>query len=157
MTGADLTGRRFGRLVVTGRAPRPWVSQRRWAAVCECGRQTTVRGFDLTRGRSGSCGCRRAECLQHGPKLEAVLQAIADGADTTTQIAERGGTRSATHVSALLRHAEAYGLARRLGHHETAVARLHPGTKTQTQRVRLNLWGLTPAGLARVAGLSRAS
>ena len=51
---ADLTGRRFGRLVVIDRA-----DARRWRCVCDCGETTTVRAWCLTGGSTGSCGQHR--------------------------------------------------------------------------------------------------
>ncbi|WP_431860181.1 HNH endonuclease [Azospirillum sp.] len=52
----DLTGRKFGRLVVTGHAH---TTARRafWNALCECGSTVVVRGSNLTTGNTLSCGC----------------------------------------------------------------------------------------------------
>jgi len=55
----DITGRRFGRLVVKGRADgngRP-----AWQCQCDCEKQCVVVGEDLRRGKTRSCGCLRAE------------------------------------------------------------------------------------------------
>ncbi len=56
----DLTGKRFGRLTVMGRAKR---KDRRgtayWLCRCDCGRRRAVRGQNLRSGRTQSCGCRR--------------------------------------------------------------------------------------------------
>lgn len=62
MTTIDLTGQRFGRLVITGRAPnRPGSRIARWNAQCDCGATTTARGDHLRTGRTTSCGCYRRE------------------------------------------------------------------------------------------------
>ena len=69
----DLTGQRFGRLVVIGRAD-PASDKRgnaRWRCLCDCGNDKDVRGFDLRRGRTTSCGCLqkervRAASITHG-------------------------------------------------------------------------------------------
>jgi len=55
----DITGRRFGRLVVKGRADsngRP-----AWHCHCDCGKQCVVVGEDLRSAKTRSCGCLRAE------------------------------------------------------------------------------------------------
>lgn len=57
----DLTGRRFGRLVVTGRVPGLSHKATIWRAACDCGKETTVRGDSLRRGDTHSCGCLRQE------------------------------------------------------------------------------------------------
>ena len=55
----DITGRRFGRLVVKGRADgngRP-----AWQCQCDCEKQCVVVGEDLRSAKTRSCGCLRAE------------------------------------------------------------------------------------------------
>lgn len=58
----DLTGRRFGRLIVTKRASNAGRCIR-WHCVCTCdrGRATISHAADLRRGKSTSCGCLGAE------------------------------------------------------------------------------------------------
>jgi len=59
----DLTGQRFGRLVVVGRAD-PACDKHgtaRWRCLCDCGNEKDVRGSDLRRGRTTSCGCLQKE------------------------------------------------------------------------------------------------
>ena len=54
----DLTGKRFGMLVVEGFDHRE--PQRRkyfWRCVCDCGRETVASGCNLTSGNTRSCGC----------------------------------------------------------------------------------------------------
>lgn len=59
----DLTGQRFGRLIVTGSVPNPSKTNRakRWRCVCDCGNCITTRGDGLRSGRTVSCGCYREE------------------------------------------------------------------------------------------------
>lgn len=57
----DLTGKRFGRLVVTSRAENKGTMSR-WNCVCDCGNETVVYGNNLRRGYTTSCGCYRNEC-----------------------------------------------------------------------------------------------
>lgn len=59
----DLTGQRFGRLVVIGRAD-PACDKHgsaRWHCRCDCGNETDALGRHLRLGRSASCGCLRRE------------------------------------------------------------------------------------------------
>jgi hypothetical protein len=55
-TFKDLTGKKFGRLVVTGQAPSRGKGTR-WECVCDCGGNTIVFVSNLTRGHTTSCGC----------------------------------------------------------------------------------------------------
>lgn len=61
----DLTGRRFGRLVVTfpsNRVPRPRGGDRiMWECRCDCGSKIEADGGNLVAGNTKSCGCLRAE------------------------------------------------------------------------------------------------
>ncbi len=58
----DLTGQRFGRLTVIGRAaPRTGSTNARWLCKCDCGNETTVISTTLRNSESKSCGCYRSE------------------------------------------------------------------------------------------------
>lgn len=61
----DLTGQRFGRLVVIERAENKG-KDTAWLCLCDCGKQKVVRGHDLIRGKQKSCGCLNTERLQQG-------------------------------------------------------------------------------------------
>ena len=52
----DLTGQRFGSLVVVGVAEK---KERNlyWRCICDCGNETVVRQAYLKEGRTKSCGC----------------------------------------------------------------------------------------------------
>ena len=59
----DRAGMRYGRLSVAYRFP---LHQGRchaasWVCHCDCGRSKIVRGYDLERGRTRSCGCLQKE------------------------------------------------------------------------------------------------
>jgi hypothetical protein len=67
----DLTGQRFGRLVVIRQAGdhiQPnGVYYSQWDCQCDCGNTVTVRGDDLKRNHTQSCGClRREKMTKHG-------------------------------------------------------------------------------------------
>jgi hypothetical protein len=56
----DLTGQRFGRLLVLGRDERP-KSKRFFVCRCDCGKETVARNDRLTGGTTSSCGCYRRD------------------------------------------------------------------------------------------------
>ena len=59
----DLTGMRFGNLVVLYRGDKRGKSNGaiHWNCLCECGEVVQVRGWHLTSEHSSSCGCTRKE------------------------------------------------------------------------------------------------
>lgn len=64
----DITGQRFGRLVVVQRSPDVIVTRSRrtfgkvmWLCICDCGNEITVDGVNLRAGRTRSCGCLQKE------------------------------------------------------------------------------------------------
>lgn len=64
----DLTGQRFGRLVVTKFAGYKKTNNGRnkaiWTCNCDCGNEKDILGNDLTSGRTTSCGCYQKENLK---------------------------------------------------------------------------------------------
>jgi len=52
--GRDLTGKRFGRLVVMY-----YAGNQRWHCRCDCGNETDVLTGRLNSGHTKSCGCLR--------------------------------------------------------------------------------------------------
>lgn len=57
----DLTGKQFGYWEVIKRAPNDKYNQSMWVCRCKCGNEKVVRGNDLRRGKSTSCGCFRSD------------------------------------------------------------------------------------------------
>lgn len=60
----DLTGQRFGRLVVKERALNTSSGKTCWICLCDCGSQKIVVGNDLKSGKTKSCGCARDNIFQ---------------------------------------------------------------------------------------------
>jgi hypothetical protein len=60
MKKADLLGRKFGLLLAVSAAPSDARGQSRWLCRCECGKQTTLKAYNLVNGHTRSCGCLRA-------------------------------------------------------------------------------------------------
>jgi hypothetical protein len=57
----DLTGQTFGRLTAVRLSHRDVYRSAYWLFRCECGTETVVRGHDVTRGNTNSCGCFHRE------------------------------------------------------------------------------------------------
>lgn len=57
----DMTGMRFGRLIVVERAPKGKSGDARWLCRCDCGGTIEPCGGSLRSGRTKSCGCLRRE------------------------------------------------------------------------------------------------
>jgi len=60
----DLTGQRFGRLVALHQDIREKPGRAYWVCLCDCGKETTVRGGNLRSGDTRSCGCLSREVAQ---------------------------------------------------------------------------------------------
>jgi len=52
----DLTGRRFGKIIVLCRGKNDKHGAARWKCLCDCGKETSVRSHNLLRGQTKSCG-----------------------------------------------------------------------------------------------------
>ena len=61
MRGFDLTGRRFGRLVVLRLVGRTKARALLWECRCDCGASSVVRAGGLLNGGTQSCGCLQRE------------------------------------------------------------------------------------------------
>ena len=76
----DLTGERFGRLVVIREAGRAKDGRVLWLCKCDCGREKVVCGSSLTRRKNPtvSCGCwneeKKIKHGMHNTKIYAVWQ-----------------------------------------------------------------------------------
>lgn len=57
----DITGQRFGKLVVIKRVANDKNRLTRWLCKCDCGNECEVYGNNLRRGHTTSCGCFREE------------------------------------------------------------------------------------------------
>lgn len=59
----DMTGQRFGKLTVLERdyVKHGKSTQASWKCLCDCGRITSVTGYELRSGNTTSCGCSRGK------------------------------------------------------------------------------------------------
>jgi len=60
----DLSGRRFGRLVVIGFSHRTKNRRAMWKCRCDCGQENVVDGGNLLSGGTSSCGCLKSEAVR---------------------------------------------------------------------------------------------
>lgn len=75
----DLTGNRFGKLIVIARAENDNSNQARWLCQCDCGNQPIVLGASLRSGRSKSCGCGQLSAVMNHSGRETRLYNIWHG------------------------------------------------------------------------------
>ncbi len=61
----DLTGKRFGRLIVVSRAANKGTSIR-WNCLCDCGETSLPHSKSLRNGTTQSCGCLKREIIKAG-------------------------------------------------------------------------------------------
>ena len=66
----SLTGQRFGRLTVIGRAENTRRGTTRWRCLCDCGTERIVQFGNLRTGHTRSCGCQssRGTIGEHSAK-----------------------------------------------------------------------------------------
>ena len=57
----DMSGMRFGRLRVIGRAPDRGDKRVRWVCQCDCGQESEPLGQSLRAGTTVSCGCAQRD------------------------------------------------------------------------------------------------
>ena len=57
----DLTGERFGSVVVLERAPNSKRNEVMWHCRCDCGKEFVTRARSLRSGETTSCGCLRTK------------------------------------------------------------------------------------------------
>lgn len=74
MRTADLTGLRFGRLVVVRISPKRSSGNVYWHCVCDCGQTREVQRSALVSGASQSCGCLKNELSSRRQKTHGMTQ-----------------------------------------------------------------------------------
>ena len=75
----DLTGKRFGRLIVLRYVDKDTQRNSRWLCMCDCNKEKVVRGNNLKSGVTKSCGCLSIEktkqrSTKHGHYMSITYQ-----------------------------------------------------------------------------------
>jgi hypothetical protein len=85
----DLSGKRFGRLVVLGEVRRlrgDGRTRRCWRARCDCGAETTIEAFELQRAAPAAAECKACANRRAGRARAAKV-----GGATILELAQRAG------------------------------------------------------------------
>lgn len=72
--GKDLSGQRFGRLVVLGVSDKPRAKHTFWNCLCDCGTVVAVLGASLANGNTQSCGCYNKERISETHSINLLGQ-----------------------------------------------------------------------------------
>lgn len=98
----DLTGQRFGRLVVVSRAENSDDGEVRYNCRCDCGSNTVVRKRNMVRGATKSCGCLRQELgmnpkpIDETPTRDALYEQYHKRKKSTRELGEMYGVNAQT-------------------------------------------------------------
>jgi hypothetical protein len=83
----ELTGVIFGKLFVIQESHKDSFGNYYWDCKCECGNQTKVVGYDLTRGKTQSCGCVNKIHQKSGTKIYWVWGSMKDRCTNQNNVA----------------------------------------------------------------------
>jgi hypothetical protein len=62
----DLTGNKYGKLLVVSDAGRDKRHRAKWTVLCECGKSSVALSSNLLRGHTTSCGCMKGSPIYTG-------------------------------------------------------------------------------------------
>lgn len=66
----DLTGQVFDWLTVIRRCDEERTGEPKWICRCACGNEVVVKGVNLRKGHTRSCGCKRLDLFRESRKLK---------------------------------------------------------------------------------------
>jgi len=70
----DLTGKKFGRLLVIRKIPNNKGTRANWLCLCDCGKDHEVDSYHLSYGKTQSCGCLQKERASLANKKHGMTQ-----------------------------------------------------------------------------------
>ena len=82
----DLTGQKFGRLIVVREAGSDKRGNRFWWCHCDCGADTKVKAYNLKNGHTKSCGCLAKEATIDN--IRAILKSHPEIVDDVREMLE---------------------------------------------------------------------
>lgn len=100
--GEDITGKRFGRLVVLGISEEKNGNRRLWKCRCDCGNIINVSIDKLNSGKTISCGCRTKEIRKNFGNMVRSTTISADHREKQTVISiirEQNGKNQKNNAS----------------------------------------------------------
>ena len=92
----DLTGQRFGRLLVLARDKSTNTRHSTFRCLCDCGSECVIRAGNLHSGMSRSCGCRRGNPHPNRPSVEVLRREYVKNGRTQIEIAVMYGCTRTT-------------------------------------------------------------
>lgn len=93
----DLTGKRFGRLVVERKIPRKIRGRVFWECKCDCGNVKTVESGNLKNGHTKSCGCLSKEMIET-VGLNNLIDLVGNKYGRLTVVKDSGKRKSSKNV-----------------------------------------------------------
>ena len=72
----DLTGQRFGKLIVINKDSNSTIRHPKWLCQCDCGQIKSIRASALVGGLTRSCGCLRRETMDSKTRLYQIWKQI---------------------------------------------------------------------------------
>ena len=98
---SELTGQRFGKLVVVKRVANDKWGLTQWSCKCDCGKTCGVAGHVLNQGRTISCGCFREEESRKHNHRKAPYRDLPRG---VYYISQRGAYRASITIDNKTKH-----------------------------------------------------
>lgn len=92
----DLTGQRFGRLVVLDRGPTDGNGAQWWCR-CDCGTTKLAKSKRLIQGNTRSCGCLLREANRHRFENPATMARLRDAMAQSWEDGKRRRAHEAKH------------------------------------------------------------
>lgn len=89
----DLTGTRFGKLVVLSIESK-FPSHTMWVCRCDCGKEKAVNGENLKRGFTQSCGCLRVRAAKWGADAVRLPKGVASKNQVLNQYKQKAKKRN---------------------------------------------------------------
>lgn len=90
MKPLDLSGKRFGRLIVGTRKDSNRRGRTVWEVACDCGNVKNISGENLVRGKTSSCGCIQKESSARNGKLGTIKDRVKAGVNNLFAIYRYG-------------------------------------------------------------------
>jgi len=95
---ANLIGMRYGKLTVVQRAENNHKGNTMWLCKCDCGGEKIALGYDLTHGRTISCGCFKYMKGNKSPRKQDLIGKRFGRLNVIDELPERGKNYSIKYL-----------------------------------------------------------